>query len=73
VVIGRSAGGLQYENVLAADILIDLDHDLAVGKLGDDCLAERNAKVLGSSGLALPVKTIRFSSAMGFLIAALKV
>ena len=69
VVVGRRAGGLQHEYVLAAHVFIDLDDDFAIGKFRDDRFAERNAKILttssASSGFAFPVKTIRLSSAIG--------
>ena len=45
VVVGRLAGRLQHEHVLAAHVLHDLDHHFAVGELADDRPAERQVEV----------------------------
>ena len=47
VVVGRLAGRLQHEHVLAAHVLHHLDHDLAVGELADHGAPERHVEVLG--------------------------
>src|SRR5918999_1399064 len=46
VVVGRRAGRLQHEYVLAAHVLEQLDHHLAVGKLAHDRPAEREVEAL---------------------------
>ena len=46
VVVGRLAGRLHDEDVLAADVLHDLDHHLAVAELADHRLAQRNAQMI---------------------------
>ena len=48
VVVGRRAGRLDHEYVLAADVLEDLDLHLAIGEPGDRCLAEGNLHVVGN-------------------------
>src|SRR3569623_1493596 len=46
VVVGGNAGGLDDEDVLAADVLHDLYHHLAVAETADDGLAQRNIQVI---------------------------
>ena len=46
VVVDRGAGGLHHEAVHAADVLVDLDVDLAVGEALDLGAAQRLAQVL---------------------------
>ena len=46
VVVGRRAGGLQHEYVLATHVLHDLDHHFAIGELADNGAAERQVEVL---------------------------
>src|SRR5438309_2023314 len=43
-VVHRRAGGLQHEAVLAAHVLQELDHDLAVGELAHGGVAERDVQ-----------------------------
>ena len=50
VIIGGSTGGLDDEDILAADIFIDFDSGFAVGELGDVSLAERDAEFAGDLG-----------------------
>ena len=45
VVVGRRAQRLQHENVLAADVLEDLDHHFAVAEAADFRPAQRQAQV----------------------------
>jgi hypothetical protein len=65
VVVGRRAGRLQDEDILAADVLQDFDIDLAVGEAADrgrpSEMFRRLTRRRPSLGLALPVKTIRLS------------
>ena len=44
-VVRRSAGRLDHEDVAAADVLVDLDRDLAVGEAPDLGLAEPDLQV----------------------------
>src|SRR5690606_36894036 len=44
--IGRCAGRLQHEKVLAADIFVDLYHDRAVGETADRHLAQRHVEMV---------------------------
>src|SRR5260221_8632183 len=45
MVVGRRARRLQHEDILAADVLQQLDHDLAVAELRDRGLAELDVQV----------------------------
>src|SRR5690606_24284818 len=45
VVVGWCTGRLNQEDVLAADIFVDFDHDFAVGKLTDRSIAEGNVQL----------------------------
>ena len=59
VLVGRGAGGLDDEDVAGADVLLDLDVDLAVGETADLALPSsmpRFGDFCASAGLALPVK-----------------
>ena len=49
VVVGRRAGRLDDEDVLAAHILHDLDEDFLVGKAADQALGERNFEIGGDT------------------------
>ena len=64
VVVGRCAGGLQDENILATHVFVQLDGSFAVAELADICLTQCKVQAAGnfwaSSGLALPVNTIIF-------------
>ena len=46
VVVDRRAGRLDEEHVAAADVFVDLAGDLAVGKVADRDLAQRQAQVV---------------------------
>src|SRR3954468_23587268 len=46
VVVGRRAGRLQHEDVLAPHVLEQLDHPLAIGELADDRAADRQVEML---------------------------
>src|SRR3569623_1388096 len=46
VVVGGNAGGLDDEDVLAADVLHDLHHHLAVAETADDGLAQWDIQVI---------------------------
>ena len=47
VVVGRVARRLDDEDVLAADVLLDLDEDLLVGEAPDHALGERDLEIGG--------------------------
>ena len=47
VLIYRWAGRLNQEHIAAANVLVQLDADLSVGKIADIQLAEANAQVSG--------------------------
>ncbi|SOZ24772.1 hypothetical protein CBM2623_A60079 [Cupriavidus taiwanensis] len=49
VVVGRRAGGLQHDDVLAANIFLDFDLYFTVGETANLSLAQRNAEVLYDS------------------------
>ena len=63
VVVDRRAGRLHDEAVHAADVLVDLDVDLAVGEAGHLGLAERRLDVLADrrarSRFAFPLNMVR--------------
>ena len=63
VLVGRRRGRLDDVDVAAADILVDLDEGLAVGKRGDRRLAERHADVfgdfLGEGGVGVAGENLR--------------
>ena len=44
IVVGRIAGRLEHEHILAADILVDLDEDLLVGEAAHQRLGERQSR-----------------------------
>jgi hypothetical protein len=46
VVVGRRAGRLQHDDILAADVLVDLGHDFAVGKTRNRGPPQGNAQML---------------------------
>jgi len=45
VIVGRGAGGLQDEHVLAAHILVNLDHDLTIREAVHHRFTERYAQL----------------------------
>ena len=47
VLIHGRAGGLNDEDIAAANVFIDADHRLAVGEGAEVDVAERHAEVLG--------------------------
>ena len=47
IVVGRIAGRLDDEDVLAADILVDLDENLLVGEPADTGLGQRQLEIIG--------------------------
>jgi hypothetical protein len=48
VVVWRAAGGLNDEAVAAANILLNLDHHLAVGKMSDVGIAQAGLEMLAN-------------------------
>ena len=48
MLIGRGRGGLNDENIAAANVLIDLDVGLSVGKRADGRLSQRSADVVAN-------------------------
>ncbi len=64
VVVGRRAGGLQDEDILAAHVLIDLDRDLAVAELPDRGVAQSVVQalgdLLGELGIGVPGENHQF-------------
>src|SRR5690606_15172826 len=46
VVVGRRTGGLQHEDVLAAHVLVDLDHDFAIGEAANRHLAQGHVEMV---------------------------
>ena len=71
VVVGRRAGRLQHEHVLAADVLVDLDHrprrrrTARRRRCRGGCPGAAR-RPWASFGFALPVKTIRLSGTRAF-------
>ena len=47
IVVGREAGRLDHEHVLAADILLDLDEHFLVGEAADAGLGQRQLEIVG--------------------------
>ncbi len=47
VIVGRNAGGLDQEDIAAANIVLNLDRDFAIAKAADRGLAERNHEMVG--------------------------
>ena len=47
VLVHRRAGRLNEKHVAAADVLVDLAGDLAVGKLAERDIAQRHAEIIG--------------------------
>src|SRR5690606_12266254 len=47
VVIGGSTCGLQDEDILAAHVLVDLNHHLAIGKSSNGHFSKRHIQVIG--------------------------
>ena len=56
MVIGGRAGGLDHEDVVAANILVDLNIDLAVGELGDQRVSNGDAEVAGNLARKLRIR-----------------
>ena len=50
VIIGRKRGRLDDEHILAADVFLDLDKHLHVGKAPDNGLGQRNIEILADLG-----------------------
>ena len=48
IVVGRVAGRLDHENVLAADILVDLDENLLVGEAPDAGVGQGHFEIIGN-------------------------
>ena len=46
IVIGRRTGALKHESVTAADVLVDFNHNFAVGEAVDGCPSKRDVQVL---------------------------
>ncbi len=56
MVVGRIAGRLEDEDILAAHIFLDLDEDLLIGKPSDDGLGKRNAEIIANRFSQNPVR-----------------
>ncbi|MNN53777.1 hypothetical protein D3C81_1685560 [compost metagenome] len=58
VIVGRCAGGLDQEDVLTADVLVDFHADFAVGELADGNVTEGNMQLThdtaGEIGVGVP-------------------
>ena len=67
VVVGGRAGGLQHENVLAADVLVDFDRDFAVAELTDrgvaEAIVESFGNLAGKFGIGVPGENHQFRHA----------
>ena len=48
IVVGRIAGGLNDEDILAADILVDLDEHLLVGEAAHAGIGQRHLEIVGN-------------------------
>jgi hypothetical protein len=48
IVVGRVAGRLDHEHVLAADVLVDLDENLLVGEAPHARLGQRHFEIFGN-------------------------
>src|SRR3569832_877412 len=55
VVVGGLTGGLHDEDILAADVLHDLHHHLAVAETSDDGLAQRDIQIIDDVFRELPI------------------
>src|SRR5690554_3328047 len=64
VVVGRCAGGLQNEDVLAANIFVDLDRDLTIAELPDRGITHSSIETLGNFlgelGVGIPGENHQF-------------
>ncbi len=47
IIVGRKAGRLDHEHVLAADILLDLDEHFLVGEAADAGVGQRQLEIIG--------------------------
>ena len=47
IVVGREAGRLEHEHVLAADVLVDLDEHLLVGEAAHAGVGQRHLEIVG--------------------------